>query len=154
MNRGEDPGLLPTIETTKCKICNISAKVFREHLRRCHKITVAEYEELFNKLLATMERKPEIQAKNVLIPWARKMYKAEKKSEGGEIKEGDEEKKKEDEKSEDAKKDGEKTDTEEKKEPELEEDEDFIEPLQFLVKYKSWDHNDADYYINKLILNL
>ena len=79
-----------------------------------------------------MERKPEIQAKNVLIPWVRKMYKAEKKSEGGEIKEGDEEKKKEDEKSEDAKKDGEKTDTEEKKEPEPEEDKDFIDHELFL----------------------
>ena len=43
---------------------------------------------------------------------------------------------------------------EEKKEPEPEEDEDFIEPLQFLVKYISWDHNDADYYLNKFILNL
>jgi len=134
------------------------------------------------ELLAIMERKPEVQAKkvmDVLIRWARKMYKAEKKSEGGETKEGDaekkdeaksetestdkkdekkddkedkkdEEKKKEDEKSEDAKKDGEKTDTEEKKEPEPEEDEDFIEPLQFLVKYISWDHNDADYYLNNV----
>jgi len=134
------------------------------------------------ELLAIMERKPEVQAKkvmDVLIRWARKMYKAEKKSEGGEAKEGDAEKKKdsksetestdkkdekkddkedkkdiekkkEDEKSEDAKKDGEKTDTEEKKEPEPEEDEDFIEPLQFLVKYISWDHNDADYYLNNV----
>ena len=121
------------------------------------------------ELLAIMERKPEVQAKkvmDVLIRWARKMYKAEKKSEGGEAKEGDAEKKKdsksetestdkkdekkddkedkkdiekkkEDEKSEDAKKDGEKTDTEEKKEPEPEEDEDFIEPLQFLQNYSS-----------------
>ena len=134
------------------------------------------------ELLAIMERKPEVQAKkvmDVLIRWARKMYKAEKKSDGGEAKEGDAEKKKdsksetestdkkdekkddkedkkdiekkkEDEKSEDAKKDGEKTDTEEKKEPEPEEDEDFIEPLQFLVKYISWDHNDADYYLNNV----
>jgi len=48
MSRSEDPGPLPTIETTECKISNMSSKGFREHLRRCHKITVADYEELFN----------------------------------------------------------------------------------------------------------
>merc|ERR1712060_64685 len=51
-----------------------------------------------SELLAIMERKPEVQAKkvmDVLIRWARKMYKAEKKPEGGEAKEGDAEKKEE-----------------------------------------------------------
>merc|ERR1711942_409206 len=51
-----------------------------------------------SELLAIMERKPEVQAKkvmDVLIRWARKMYKAEKKPEGGETKEGDAEKKEE-----------------------------------------------------------
>merc|ERR1712223_355968 len=97
-----------------------------------------------------------------------KMYKAEKKIETGETKEGekkdeekkDEEKKedkkdeekKDDEKSEDKKKeDGEKTDSEDKSADKVEEEEeDFIEPLQFLVKYITWDHNDADYYLNKV----
>merc|ERR1712156_455712 len=91
------------------------------------------------------------------------MYKAEKKIESGETKKEEEKKdeekkedkkdeeKKDDEKSEDKKKeDGEKTDSEDKKEKEEEEEEDFIEPLQFLVKYITWDHNDADYYLNKV----
>merc|ERR1711962_453564 len=106
---------------------------------------------------------------DVLIRWARKMYKAEKKIESGEAKEGEEKKedekkedkkeeekkdeeKKDDEKSEDKKKeDGEKTDSEDKSADKVEEEEeDFIEPLQFLVKYITWDHNDADYYLNKV----
>jgi len=133
------------------------------------------------ELLSIMERKPEVQAKkvmDVLIRWARKMYKAEKKIESGETKEGEEKKedekkedkkeeekkdeekkedkkdeeKKDDEKSEDKKKeDGEKTDSEDKSADKVEEEEeDFIEPLQFLVKYITWDHNDADYYLNKV----
>merc|ERR1712190_588695 len=112
------------------------------------------------ELLSIMERKPEVQAKkvmDVLIRWARKMYKAEKKIESGEAKEGEEKKedekkedkkdeeKKDDEKSDDKKKeDGEKTDSEDKSAEKVEEEEeDFIEPLQFLVKYITWDHNDA-----------
>jgi hypothetical protein len=31
-----------------------------------------------------------------------------------------------------------------------EEEENFIEPLQHLVKHLSWDHNDADYYLNNV----
>merc|ERR1712088_972635 len=95
------------------------------------------------ELLSIMERKPEVQAKkvmDVLIRWARKMYKAEKKIESGEAKEGEEKKE-----------DGEKTDSEDKSADKVEEEEeDFIEPLQFLVKYITWDHNDADYYLNKV----
>merc|ERR1712115_313181 len=123
------------------------------------------------ELLSIMERKPEVQAKkvmDVLIRWARKMYKAEKKIESGETKEGEEKKedekkedkkeeekkdeeKKEKKKDEEKKEDGEKTDSEDKSADKVEEEEeDFIEPLQFLVKYITWDHNDADYYLNKV----
>ena len=34
--------------------------------------------------------------------------------------------------------------------PVPEEEENFIEPLQHLVKQLSWDHNDADYYLNNV----
>ena len=48
------------------------------------------------------------------------------------------------------KEDGEKKKTDEKAEKEEVEEEDFIEPLQFLVKYISWDHGDTDYYLNNI----
>jgi len=48
MNRDEDPGPLPSIETTECMVRNMSAQGFREHLRHFHKITIGEFEELFN----------------------------------------------------------------------------------------------------------
>merc|ERR1712115_611132 len=76
------------------------------------------------ELLSIMERKPEVQAKkvmDVLIRWARKMYKAEKKIESGETKEGEE--KKEDEKKED-KKEEEKKDEEKKEDKKDEEKKD------------------------------
>lgn len=162
------------------------------------------------ELLSIMERKPEVQAKKVLevlIRWARKIYKAEKKAQedakAAEVKESEaakkaeelkeeppketsessdkpekeeekdkesgdkpaekeeEPKKEEDkEKSEDDKNkkdDVEKMETEEKpevKEAEIKEDpapdeeeENFIQPLEQLVKHLTWDHNDADYYL-------
>merc|ERR550539_767569 len=35
---------LPSVETFQCKVCNVSVKYFREHLKSAHKITAAEYE--------------------------------------------------------------------------------------------------------------
>ena len=46
--------------------------------------------------------------------------------------------------------DGVKTDSDDKSADKVEEEkEDFIGPLQFLVRHITWDHNDADYYQNR-----
>ena len=54
--RGEIPDDLPSIETFECKVCNVSVKYLREHLKNVHKITEAEYEELFKDELVKKER--------------------------------------------------------------------------------------------------
>ena len=53
--RGEVPDDLPSIETFECKVCNVSVKYLREHLKNVHKITEAEYEELFKDELTKKE---------------------------------------------------------------------------------------------------
>ena len=47
MRQGEVPDDLPSIETFECRVCNVSVKYLREHLKNVHKITEGEYEELF-----------------------------------------------------------------------------------------------------------
>ncbi len=47
VQRGEEPGELPQIEVTECRVCNVNVKYLRDHLRNAHKITEQEYESLF-----------------------------------------------------------------------------------------------------------
>ena len=47
MRQGEVPEDLPNIETYECRVCNVSVKYLREHVKNVHKITEAEYEDLF-----------------------------------------------------------------------------------------------------------
>ena len=55
MQQGEVPDDLPSIETFECRVCNVSVKYLREHLKNVHKITEAEYEELFKDELLKKE---------------------------------------------------------------------------------------------------
>jgi hypothetical protein len=55
MRQGEVPDDLPSIETFECRVCNVSVKYLREHLKNVHKITEAEYEELFKDELVKKE---------------------------------------------------------------------------------------------------
>jgi len=83
--------------------------------------------------------------------------KADEEKEKESIEKSTEEESKKEEKSEDdktKKEEAEKMETDDKPEtkevvPE-EEEENFIEPLQHLVKHLTWDHNDADYYLNNI----
>ena len=47
MRRGEIPEDLPAPETHECRVCNVSVKYLKEHLKNAHKITEQEYESLF-----------------------------------------------------------------------------------------------------------
>ena len=47
MRRGETPEDLPAPETHECRVCNVSVKYLKEHLKNAHKITEQEYESLF-----------------------------------------------------------------------------------------------------------
>ena len=55
MRQGEVPDDLPSIETFECRVCNVSVKYLREHLKNVHKITEVEYEELFKDELIKNE---------------------------------------------------------------------------------------------------
>merc|ERR1712059_209962 len=48
VRRGLDPEPLPTMKMTECRVCNVSVKYLKEHLKNAHKITEKEYEELFS----------------------------------------------------------------------------------------------------------
>merc|ERR1719361_138114 len=48
MRRGETPEDLPAPETHECRVCNVSVKYLKEHLKNAHKITEHEYESLFD----------------------------------------------------------------------------------------------------------
>ena len=63
MKSGETLDDLPSIETHECKVCNVSVKYIREHLRNVHKISFEEYEELFKQ-----ELKPNYLAADVNLP--------------------------------------------------------------------------------------
>ena len=45
MRQGEVPEDLPNIETYECRVCNVSVKYLREHVKNVHKITEAENED-------------------------------------------------------------------------------------------------------------
>jgi len=47
LRRGVCPDPLPTLHLEECKVCNVSVKYLRDHLRNAHKITEKEYQELF-----------------------------------------------------------------------------------------------------------
>ena len=47
MRRGEIPEDLPAAQTHECRVCNVSVKYLKEHLKNAHKITEQEYESLF-----------------------------------------------------------------------------------------------------------
>ena len=49
MRRGEIPEDLPAPETHECRVCNVSVKYLKEHLKNAHKITEQEYESLFEE---------------------------------------------------------------------------------------------------------
>ena len=46
--RGEIPKDLPAAQTHECRVCNVSVKYLKEHLKNAHKITEHEYESLFD----------------------------------------------------------------------------------------------------------
>ena len=48
MRKGETPEDLPAPETHECRVCNVSVKYLKEHLKNAHKITEQEYESLFD----------------------------------------------------------------------------------------------------------
>lgn len=47
VRRGLEPEPLPVMKMVECRVCNISVKYLKEHLRNAHKITEKEYRELF-----------------------------------------------------------------------------------------------------------
>ena len=47
LRRGQEPDPLPAMKMVECRVCNISVKYLKEHLRNAHKITEKEYRELF-----------------------------------------------------------------------------------------------------------
>ena len=47
LRRGLEPDPLPAMKMVECRVCNISVKYLKEHLRNAHKITEKEYRELF-----------------------------------------------------------------------------------------------------------
>ena len=56
MSRGEKPEALPALETHECRVCNVSVKYLRDHLKNVHKITeqvptcfIIEIEKRFQK---------------------------------------------------------------------------------------------------------
>merc|ERR1719158_2271343 len=48
LRRGQEPDPLPVMKMVECRVCNISVKYLKEHLRNAHKITEKEYRELFS----------------------------------------------------------------------------------------------------------
>jgi len=48
LRRGLEPEPLPVMKMVECRVCNVSVKYLKEHLRNAHKITEKEYQELFS----------------------------------------------------------------------------------------------------------
>jgi len=48
LRRGLEPDPLPVMKMVECRVCNVSVKYLKEHLRNAHKITEKEYQELFS----------------------------------------------------------------------------------------------------------
>jgi len=48
LRRGLEPDPLPVMKMVECRVCNVSVKYLKEHLRNAHKITEKEYKELFS----------------------------------------------------------------------------------------------------------
>jgi len=48
LRRGLEPMPLPVMKMVECRVCNVSVKYLKEHLRNAHKITEKEYQELFS----------------------------------------------------------------------------------------------------------
>ena len=49
LRKGEVPSQLPQMESVECKVCNVTVKHLRDHLRNAHKITELEYGTLFEE---------------------------------------------------------------------------------------------------------
>ena len=73
VRRGIVPDPLPQMEFFECRVCNVSVKYLKEHLRNAHKITEKEYDELFgddNDYPKTKKRKKEqIDQVNTFVPF-------------------------------------------------------------------------------------
>jgi len=72
VRHGLAPLPLPQMEFHECRVCNVSVKYLKEHLRNAHKITEKEYDELFGedddgygtktkKVKVKEEKKPKIE---------------------------------------------------------------------------------------------
>ena len=48
VRRGEEPEALPVLRMVECRVCSVSVKYLKEHLRNAHKITELEYSQLFS----------------------------------------------------------------------------------------------------------
>ena len=49
LRRGEEPEPLPKLKMVECRVCSVSVKYLREHLKNAHKITEQEYMQLFSE---------------------------------------------------------------------------------------------------------
>jgi len=67
LRRGLEPDPLPVMKMVECRVCNISVKYLKEHLRNAHKITEKEYRELFSDDADVTDEIPQIFAKSVPI---------------------------------------------------------------------------------------
>lgn len=54
--RGLQPEPLPVMKMVECRVCNVSVKYMREHLKNAHKITEKDYKDLFRSVLANIFR--------------------------------------------------------------------------------------------------
>ena len=48
LRRGLKPDPLPVLRMVECRVCTVSVKYLKEHLRNAHKITEQEYMDLFS----------------------------------------------------------------------------------------------------------
>merc|ERR1719474_1782682 len=67
LRRGLEPDPLPVMKMVECRVCNISVKYLKEHLRNAHKITEKEYRELFSDDADVTDEIPQIFTKSVPI---------------------------------------------------------------------------------------
>ena len=49
LRRGQEPEPLPKLKMVECRVCSVSVKYLREHLKNAHKITEQEYMQLFSE---------------------------------------------------------------------------------------------------------
>ena len=49
LRRGQEPEPLPKLKMVECRVCSVSVKYLREHLKNAHKITEKEYMQLFSE---------------------------------------------------------------------------------------------------------